>query len=86
MNRVTRTISAREANQQFSQLLAAVERGEEVTITRQGHPVAVMAPVARPVDDEARSRRAEAVERMVALMQEGLPLGGPFTRDEMHER
>jgi prevent-host-death family protein len=86
MNKVSRTVTAGEADQQFSQLLAAVERGEEVTITRQGLPVAVIAPVARQDDAEARARRAEAVERMVALMQEGLPLGGPFTRDELHER
>ncbi|TXF08811.1 type II toxin-antitoxin system Phd/YefM family antitoxin, partial [Pelomicrobium methylotrophicum] len=33
-------ISLREANQRLSQYIAAVERGEEIIITRRGKPVA----------------------------------------------
>lgn len=39
-------------------------------------------------DDVAQKEaREQNIERVVALMKEGLPLGGQrFTRDEMHER
>ena len=42
-----RTVSAREANQQFSKLLEAAVGGEEVTITRRGVPVAKLVPCRR---------------------------------------
>ncbi len=35
-----RTVSAREANQAFSKLLADAASGEEIVITRHGKPVA----------------------------------------------
>ncbi|MFI5447350.1 type II toxin-antitoxin system Phd/YefM family antitoxin [Polaromonas sp. UC242_47] len=37
-------ISLREANQNFSRLIAAVERGEAFCITRRGHEVARLTP------------------------------------------
>ena len=37
---MTRTISARDANQRFSELLAQAAGGETVVITRRGKPVA----------------------------------------------
>ena len=78
-----RAVSAREANQAFSRILQEAEAGAEVVITRRGKPVAVLAPFG-----PHRSReREQAIERAVALMQKGLPIGGRrFTRDEMHER
>ncbi len=78
-----RAVSAREANQSFSRILQEAEGGDSVVITRRGKPVAVLAPY-RPLD---ASNRQRAVERIVALMRKGIPLGGRrFTRDEMHER
>jgi prevent-host-death family protein len=77
-----RSVTAREANQAFSQILKAAEGGESVVITRRGEPVAVIAPY-RPQDRE----RERAIEHIVAMMREGLPIGGRrFSRDEMHER
>lgn len=79
-----KTVSAREANQKFSQLLAAVGRGEEIVITRRGLPVARLLPHAK--ENEVTARR-EAYERMVKRMRKGVHLGGgKATRDEMHER
>ena len=78
-----RSITAREANQSFSRVLRDAEKGDSIVITRRGRPVAVLAPY-RHVHGSGRER---AIERIVALMREGLPLGGRrFTRDEMHER
>jgi prevent-host-death family protein len=79
-----KTVSARDANQSFSKLLAEVEAGAEITITKRGVAVARMLPVRRPLQGAARE---EAIKRAIALMERGLPLGGRrFTRDEMHER
>lgn len=40
-----RTIGAFEAKNRLSELLVAVENGEEVTITKHGRPVAKLVPV-----------------------------------------
>jgi prevent-host-death family protein len=86
MNKVTRTVSAREANQQFSQLLAAVERGEQVMITKHGKPVATMAP-ARETTPEDLQQREAALARIRSLIQAGFRHGGRrYSRDEMHQR
>jgi len=78
-----RVLSAREANQGFSRILQEAEGGEEIVITRRGKPVAVLAPFLR----HSTREREQAIERAIALMRKGLPIGGRrFTRDEMHER
>ena len=41
-------VSLREANQNFSRLMAAVERGEVFVITRRGREVARLAPSSLP--------------------------------------
>jgi len=78
-----RSISAREANRSFSPVLSAAENGDMVVITRRGRPVAVPAPYA----SHPSRAREQAIERVVASMRKGLPIGNRrFTRDEMHER
>ena len=42
-----REMSVREANQNFSQVIAAAERGETIVITKNGIPVARISPQAR---------------------------------------
>ena len=37
--------TAREFNQNASRILAAAERGERVTVTKNGRPVAILTPV-----------------------------------------
>ena len=41
-----RQMTVREANQNFSQVIAAAERGETIVITKNGTPVARIAPQA----------------------------------------
>lgn len=53
-----RTIGAFEAKNRLSELLANVENGEEVTITRHGRAVARLVPITR--HDEARIAAAIA--------------------------
>jgi prevent-host-death family protein len=81
-----KAVSARHANQRFSELLSQVESGEEVVITKRGHPVAVLSPYRVPA--MTRERRA-AIKRAVEVMAKGLPWGGAlrtYRRDEMHDR
>jgi prevent-host-death family protein len=78
-------VSARDANQHFAEMLAAVEAGERVLITKRGRPVAVISPYRAEVTPE----RQAAIDRMIASMDEPVTLKGgfrTFTRDEMHER
>lgn len=63
-----RTVAVVEAKSQFSALLAAVERGEEVAITRRGRVIARLVP------DTARS--AADVFR-VCWQEGGLDLEAP---------
>ena len=59
-------VSTFEAKNRLSALLAEVERGVEVTITRRGVPVAKLVP-AGPGFDRARARRAAAGLREIYL-------------------
>jgi prevent-host-death family protein len=80
-----KTVSARQANHEFSELLSRVERGEEILITRRSRPVALLSPYRPP---RLASERQAAIDRAIEVMQ-GLPWGAAvraFTRDEMHER
>ena len=80
-----KTVSAREANHGFSELLSRVESGEEILITKRGHPVAVLSPYRPPA---LTPERRAAIGHAIAVMETGLRWGAPFrtfTRDEMHE-
>ena len=80
-----RTVSAREANQQFSKLLEAATSGEEITITRHGVPVARLVPAV----DAARAAEAEAHRREVIAWLRGGPISGEaprWSRDELYDR
>jgi prevent-host-death family protein len=79
-----RTVSARDANQKFSKLLAEVAGGREVLITRHGKPVARLVPVS---GERESAERAAAIKRLRARMKRGLSLGGArFNRDELYDR
>ena len=61
-------MSIREANQNFSRLIAEVERGETVIITKNGRPVAKVAP--RPADRRDDPEWRAAYERLMANMRD----------------
>ena len=85
LGQAMRRVTAREANQRFSEVLSAVETGEQVVITKRGRPVALMSPY--PAEALAAERQA-AIDRMIAAMNEPVTLRGgfrTFTREEMHE-
>jgi prevent-host-death family protein len=77
-----KTVSAREANQRFSRLLAEAAAGEQVVITRRGIPVARLVPASPRMTDRAH---AAAVRRLMGLLNLSLG-GGRFRRDELYDR
>jgi prevent-host-death family protein len=82
-------IGAREANRSFSKILKEAENGETVTITRNGKPVATLVPVLirPPVSKMSKKEREKARARLMALLEKGFDLGGgPYSRDDMHDR
>jgi len=80
-----RTVSLKEANQQFSKLVQEVEQGESVVITRRGKPVARLSP--QPADKMDDPEWRAAYERMVETFREGADLGGlKINRDELYDR
>jgi prevent-host-death family protein len=58
-----REISVREANQNFSQVIAAAERGETIVITKNGTPVAKITPQPADRTDDPEWRTAFAALR-----------------------
>jgi prevent-host-death family protein len=71
-----REIGAFEAKNKLSMLLDLVERGEEVTITRRGRPVARLVRAGHAPDRQAME---EAVQR---LRKRAETLSRPFDWDE----
>jgi prevent-host-death family protein len=73
-----------EAKTHLSELLARVEKGETITITRHGTPVARLVPARPSFDPE---RRRNAIEALKAFRR-GRTLGGldwKALRDEGRE-
>jgi prevent-host-death family protein len=84
------TISLRDANQNFSRVMAAVERGEVFAITRRGREVALLTPssggVAQaspvagaldPLADEALAERMRRLEALVDKLLAALAVSDP---------
>jgi prevent-host-death family protein len=61
-----REITVREANQNFSQVIAAAERGETIVVTKNGRPVAKITPQSedRADDPEWRANFAALKESL----------------------
>ncbi len=64
------TVSIREARKRLSELVAAAERGESVTITRRGRKVARLGPVA----PEGGRRLPDLSEFRASIRVRGKPL------------
>lgn len=69
-----------EAKTHFSHLLDKVQRGETITITRHGRPVARLIPIAGPSRDDRRSAIAELKQ-----LRAGQTLGGLSVRELIDE-
>jgi antitoxin (DNA-binding transcriptional repressor) of toxin-antitoxin stability system len=72
-------MSITEFNRNISEALARVEKGEEISITRRGKPIAV---VHKPERVATAAERAKVVEHLRAIFEKGLQFDGPATYDE----
>jgi prevent-host-death family protein len=78
-----RQVGAFEAKTHLSELLAAVEAGEEVTITRRGKAVARLVPVTPVPGREAALARIAAVRARIGALSPRLTLADVLSaRDE----
>jgi prevent-host-death family protein len=81
-----RSVTARQANQQFSRILREVEAGTEILVTRRGRPVARIVPV-QPFGERQFTPEQEAAHaRTMTRLSKGWDLGGgKFNRDELYD-
>jgi prevent-host-death family protein len=80
-----KTVSARQANHEFSALLSRAERGEEILITKRRKPVAVLSPYRPPA---MTAEHQKAIQHAMEVMTKGLPWGDSlqrFSREDMHD-
>lgn len=77
-----KTLSAAEANREFSRLLRAATEGDEVLILSRGRPVAKLVPALR---SPARQRRARAA-LFRRLRNQTVAGRRRWHRDELYER
>jgi prevent-host-death family protein len=74
------TVGAYEAKTHLPQLLARVAKGERITITKHGVPVAVL----QPPDESLAADPREAIARLKQL-REGRRLGGISLREAIEQ-
>lgn len=82
---MSKTVTLRDANQNFAKYIRQVEAGEEIVITRRGAPVARLLPASgkRVLTPQQQAARRRAFARM----KKGWPLGiGKFDRDSLYDR
>jgi prevent-host-death family protein len=84
VNSMPHTVSAREANQQFSDILSRAAQGEPVVITRRGQPIAQLMPYNAATVSPGQET---AWDRLTSLLETGFHLGGErFERDDLYGR
>ena len=79
---MSRSISAAQANREFSALLRRVRQGQTFVVTSHGRPVARIVPAATD-DSVVQSARAALFERLSTARTRSI---GRWTRDELYER
>jgi prevent-host-death family protein len=78
-----KTISLRDANQQFAEIVRQVESGQTYIVTRRGQPVARIEPVSKK--RKLTPAQEAAWKRLRRVMEKGFNLGGEApSRDELY--
>ena len=75
------TVSAAEANREFSKLLRGVRDGNSYVVTSHGRPVAKLVPI----DEEAIAREQARERLMERLRSQPVRNIGRWTRDELYD-
>lgn len=82
---MSKTVTLREANQNFSRCVREVQAGEEFVITRDGVPVARLVPMGS--ERVLTPEQEAALARSMARAKEGWDLdAGPLDRDSLYDR
>jgi len=76
-----KTVTAAEANRQFSKILRQVRGGETVLVTSHGEPVATIAPAGAP-DAAQRLAKQRLIKHLRAQPTLNLPR---IARDELYD-
>jgi prevent-host-death family protein len=79
------TVTAADANRNFSRLLRGVREGQSYVVTAHGRPVAKLIPAQ---DDAATVARKAAFEVLMKRLDSQPAMNVPrtWTRDELYER
>ncbi len=77
-----KSISAADANRHFSSLLRAVSRGEQITVTSRGKPVATITAAQTTEGHERAAARHTLLSRLRAARVTGTR---DWSRDELYE-
>lgn len=81
---MTRTVTAREANQHFSKLLASAEAGEETIIVKRGQAVAKLVPIHADTSAEERARRLAEFDLVLAQIDQRSVHAGGYRFQRAH--
>lgn len=76
-----KTITAADANRQFSRLLRDVAQGEVYTVVSRGKPAAIIGPAGAP-DTQRRAAKGALLTRLRSRKPTG---ERNWTRDELYE-
>jgi len=82
---MTKTVSLRDANQNFAKYIREVEGGEEIVVTKRGEAVARIVPV-RGKPRVLTPEQEAALRSLMEFSNKGYRSDLPWTRDELHER
>ena len=78
-----KTVTAAEANRQFSAMLREVAQGGRVMVTSRGKPVATIEPVRRAGTASAGAAKRRLLEHLATVK----PVGKrKWVRDELYDR
>lgn len=74
-----RTVAVFEAKNRLSELLTAVEHGEEITITRHGSPVARIVSANAPAQCQDERERVAGTLARLRTLRRGCSLGASLS-------
>jgi prevent-host-death family protein len=78
---MTKTVSAAEANRQFSRLLREIGDGHSYVVTSHGRPVARIVPF-----KESMERKEASKARLLARLERQRAIDiGPWKREDLYE-
>ena len=66
-------VGIHEAKTHFSKLIDSVKKGQKITITQRGHPVAILAPV--DDQDQVKIDRQAAIKMIHKFLNQQKPMG-----------